>query len=48
VKRRDLCLLIGMTLAGHRAPPAGDPRWEAIHYANRADIAGRLTFLGRL
>jgi hypothetical protein len=48
MKRRELSLLIGMTLAGKQAPPVGDPSWQAIEYANRADVAGRLTFLGRI
>ena len=48
MNRNPLSLLIGMTLAGKLAPPAGHPAWQAIHYANRADIAGRVTLLGRL
>jgi hypothetical protein len=48
MQRNSLSLLIGMTLAGKQAPPVGDPAWHAIHYVNRADVAGRLTFLNRL
>ena len=48
MNRNPLALLIGMTLAGKQAPPAGDPAWQAIHYVNRADVAGQLTFMNRL
>lgn len=48
MNRNQLSLMIGMTLAGKLAPPAGDSAWQAIHYVNRADVAGLLTFLGRI
>lgn len=48
MQRNSLSLLIGMTLAGKLAPPAGDLAWQAIHYVNRADVAGWLIFVGQL